>query len=137
MRKHTQHEHSTLSTKMRATCRLADVAIVLLALTRAFVASAAQAADTIPGAPAGVMLSGVACAAGQVLNDAEALGGKATTSGGEYESLVQAKLPETGESFTVWVHRKGGPIQLKTIVKGAQHEKVWNWGKTDPVNRNT
>ena len=107
----------------------ARVAVVLMASTWAFVMSAAQAADTIPGAPAGVMLSRVACAAGEVVGDPDALGGKAVTSGGEYNSLIDAKLPETGDAFTIWVHRKGGPIQLKTIVNGAQKEKKWDWGK--------
>jgi hypothetical protein len=110
---------------------LASVALALLISAGAFWASAAQAADTIPGAPAGVLLSGAACAAGEVVNDAEALGGKAATGGGEYQSLVQAKSPETIEAFTVWVHRKGGPIQLKTLLNGAQTEKQWNWGQPD------
>ncbi len=105
--------------------------VVLLTTTGAFVASAAQAADTIPGAPAGVLLSATACAASEVVNDAEALGGKAVTSGGEYSSLIEAKLPETDEAFTIWVHRKGGPIQLKAVVNGAQKEKKWDWGKPD------
>ena len=101
MRNQTNPEKGELFMKMRVNYCLARVALVLLALTSAVVASTAQMADTIPGAPAGVMLSGAACAASEVVNDAEALGGKAVTSGGEYNSLINAKLPETGDAFNI------------------------------------
>ena len=112
--------------KKRMNQRLARVAVMLLTMTGALVTSAAQAADTIPGAPTGVLLSATACAASEVVNDADAMGGKAVTSGGDYSSLIDAKLPETGEAFTSWAHRKGGPIQLKAVVNGAQKEKKWD-----------
>ena len=89
----------------------------------------AQSATVLPDAPAGVVLPGSACATGEVVNDSDAMGGKAATGGGEYQPLVKATLPQTGDAFTVWVRRKSGPIQLKTIVNAAQQEKQWNWAQ--------
>ncbi|MCF7674997.1 MAG: hypothetical protein K9M97_06615 [Akkermansiaceae bacterium] len=87
-----------------------------------------RAADALPGAPTGVLLAGSACAAtDELVDDAEALGGKAATASGAYQPLVRVKPPVEGEAFTVWVHRKSGPIQLKTLVNGDQQEKGWNW----------
>ncbi len=92
--------------------------------------TSSRAADALPGAPAGMLLAGSACAAtGELADDAEAFGGKAATGSGAYQPLVRAKTPAEGEAFTVWVHRKSGPIQLKTLVNGGQQEQGWNWDK--------
>ena len=87
----------------------------------------ANANAQMPGAPQGALLTATDCSQGEIVKDAEAFEGRAATSGGEYHPLVTAKLPKTGDAFTVWAHRKGGPIQLKANVNGGQVEKVWNW----------
>jgi xylan 1,4-beta-xylosidase len=91
-------------------------------------AGAACAAAPVPGAPAGRCLTASACAVGDTVQDADAIDGTAATSDAEYHDLVAATLPEAGDAFTIWVHRKGGPIQLKAVLHGAQQERQSDWG---------
>lgn len=89
-------------------------------------------ADT--DAPAGTLLEAEdppPKSTNRVVGDAEASGGKAVESDKEWEPLFVAesdRWPE-GETLTVWVRHRGGPIQLKSSANGKATEHKWVWKK--------
>ena len=67
-----------------------------------------------------------------VVDDAEASGGKAVTSGAEWKPVFRHELGEgLSDRVVIHVRRKGGPIQLKAKVGGKSEELEWDWGKPD------
>ncbi|MBC7808967.1 MAG: hypothetical protein H7145_22770, partial [Akkermansiaceae bacterium] len=68
---------------------------------------------------------------GAVREDKEASGGKYVHVPGDYQPVLTAALPKTGDAFTVWARVRGTQAQLKGTPGGVQKEYEWSWDKPD------
>ncbi len=66
---------------------------------------------------------------GEVKEDATASGGKYVRVAGEYLPLIFARVPPSGDAFTVWARLRGTQAQLKGTPGGVQKEYEWSWDK--------
>lgn len=66
---------------------------------------------------------------GPVKDDKDASGGKYVSVMGEYQPLLTADVPKTGDPFTVWARIRGTQAQLKGTPGGSQKEYEWSWDK--------
>ncbi|NJL30666.1 MAG: hypothetical protein HC898_02995 [Phycisphaerales bacterium] len=67
----------------------------------------------------------------QVVEAAGASGGKAVTSGKEWEPIFALPLPAEGQRFEIHFRHLGGPIQLKSVIDGKQKEHNWIWDQPE------
>ena len=102
--------------------RLFSVAFSVLALT--LVSTLARAAQE---PPQGVLVEAESSAAGEIIEDATASGGKAVTRQGDWQPLVALPVPG-GDNFKIWVRHKGGPFALKSTTDGKTQDN-WKWDK--------
>ncbi len=65
----------------------------------------------------------------KVVDAAGASGGKAVTSGKEWEPMFEVSTPKEGDGLEIHVRHQGGPLQLKAVVGGQQKELKWIWDK--------
>ena len=65
----------------------------------------------------------------KIIEDAEASGGKAVSIGREYQPLLIAPIPASGDEFTIWARYKDGAIQAKSSAGGKQTELKWSYDK--------
>jgi len=67
---------------------------------------------------------------GEIVDDDDASGGQAVTSGQEWRPVLRYALgDDLPDRITIHVLRKGGPLQLKARVDGKNKELKWNWSK--------
>lgn len=65
----------------------------------------------------------------QIIEDADASGGKAVSIDREYQPLFKAPIPANGDEFTIWARYQNGAIQAKSRVGGKQVDLKWSYGK--------
>lgn len=110
---------------MRWTTRLAAVALLLV--------SPAWAEEETPR---GALVEAEAVeGAGEyaaVIDDPDASGERAVTSGEAYRPLFrQAVSEDWPDRLALWVRHRGGPLQLKFRVDGNNEEVKWLWAKPE------
>lgn len=67
---------------------------------------------------------------GEVKTDDAASGKKYVRVSGDYQPLMDAPVPKTGDTFTIWARLRGTSAQLKGNPGGAQKEYEWSWDKS-------
>jgi hypothetical protein len=79
----------------------------------------------------------------QIIDDADASGGKAVVNAKAWQPLVVIATPKDGDAFTLHIRHKGGPLLLKGVVDGKQKQfkevwakpESWAWSKVTGVKR--
>jgi Glycosyl hydrolases family 39 len=81
-----------------------------------------------PAAP--ILLEAEANPQGPVKQDDACTGGSYVAGGNAaWSPVFNAELPkELPEKVKIWVHRRGGAVQLKAVVAGAQQDRAWDYG---------
>lgn len=63
----------------------------------------------------------------QVLADNGASGKSAVSMEREWQPLLRADLPPTGDAFKIWVRHKSGPVLIKADLPDGQKDLKWVW----------
>ena len=63
----------------------------------------------------------------KILDLPDASGGKAVSIARDWQPLLIAPLPATGDEFTVWVRYKDKPVLVKADLDGGQKDLGWIW----------
>ncbi len=59
----------------------------------------------------------------------DASGGKAVSIPRDWQPLLIADVPATGDAFTVWLRYKDAPVLAKADLPGGQKDLTWLWDK--------
>jgi hypothetical protein len=80
-------------------------------------------------APPGTLVEAERGAAGEIIEDKAASGGKVVARNGDWQPVVQIPVPQ-GEAFKIWVRHKGGPFAIKALADGKMQDN-WRWAKPE------